>query len=209
MAKLIFKYSTMNSGKSIDLIRTVYNYIENSCRVLVMKPMVDSKGADCVETRIGLKRKVDFLIGEDDSIFDLLRGKLKNIKCIFIDEVQFLSRSQIDELFIITKVMDVPILCYGLRNDFRMESFPGSMRLLEIADILEEFKTLCYCGEVARYVGRKVNGEFVLEGESIVIDGTENVDYVPLCGCHYLSDVKGMNLLEIKKKLDWLNYIFI
>lgn len=79
MAKLIFKYSTMYSGKSIDLIRTVYNYIENSCRVLVMKSMVDSKGADCVETRIGLKRKVDFLIGEDDSIFDLLRGELKNI----------------------------------------------------------------------------------------------------------------------------------
>lgn len=93
-------------------------------------------------------------------------------------------------------------MCYGLRNDFRMESFSGSMRLLEIVDILEEFKTLCYCGEVARYVGRKVNGDFVLDGDTVVIDGTENMDYVPLCGCHYLSDVKGLDFGEIKNRLN-------
>lgn len=202
MAKLTFKYSTMNSGKSIDLIRTVYNYIENNCNVIVMKPLVDSKGLDCVETRIGLKRKVDFLIGEDQSILKLLKGKLNNIKCIFIDEVQFLSKEQIDELFIITKVMDVPIICYGLRNNFKMESFYGSMRLLEIADILEEFKTLCSCGEIARYVGRKVNGEYTLEGDTIVIDGTKNVDYVPLCGSCYLKKVKKLDFKEIKKELN-------
>lgn len=85
MAKLIFKYSTMNSGKTIDLIRTVYNYEENDCNVIVMKPSVDVKGGNCIETRIGLKRKVDFLIGEDDSIVSILSGKLSNVKCIFID----------------------------------------------------------------------------------------------------------------------------
>jgi len=198
MAKLIFKYSTMNSGKTIDLIRTVYNYEENNCKVIVMKPLVDVKGGDCIETRIGLKRKVDFLIGFDDSIVGILKNNLSNIKCVFIDEAQFLSEKQVDELFLITKVMDVPIICYGLRNNFKMESFSGSKRLLEIADILEEFKTLCYCGEVARYVGRKVNGDFVLCGDDIVIDGTKNVDYVPLCGKHYLIDVKKVDFEEIR-----------
>ena len=201
MAKLIFKYSTMNSGKTIDLIRTAHNYEENNCKVLVLKPIVDTKGNDKIVTRIGLERKVDILIKEDDSIINILKGKLEDIKCILIDESQFLKQNQIDELFIITKAMDIPVICYGLRNNFKLESFEGSRRLLEISDTLEEFKTLCFCGDVARYAGRKVNGECAVEGEEIVIDGTTDVEYVPLCGKHYLENVTKINLDKIKEDL--------
>ncbi|MBO6145397.1 MAG: thymidine kinase [Bacilli bacterium] len=201
MAKLIFKYSTMNSGKTIDLIRTAHNYEENNCKVLVLKPIVDTKGNDKIVTRIGLERKVDILIKEDDSIINILKGKLEDIKCILIDESQFLKQNQIDELFIITKAMDIPVICYGLRNNFKLESFEGSRRLLEISDTLEEFKTLCFCGDVARYAGRKVNGEYAVEGEEIVIDGTTDVEYVPLCGKHYLENVTKINLDKIKEDL--------
>ena len=201
MAKLIFKYSTMNSGKTIDLIRTVHNYEENNYKVLVLKPIVDTKGNENIKTRVGLERKVDFLINEHDSIIELLKGKLDNIECIFIDEAQFLKQNQIDELFLITKSVNIPVICYGLRNNFKLESFEGSRRLLEIADSLEEFKTLCYCGDIARYVGRQVNGRYVVEGDEILIDGEKNVKYIPLCGKHYLENVTKIDLEKIKEDL--------
>lgn len=198
MAKLHFKYASMNSGKSIDLIRTVYNYEENGFKVIVMKPGIDTKGEDYVQTRIGLKRKVDFLIDENDDVLEILRDKLEGVSVIFIDEVQFLNEEQIDDLFIISKVYDVPIICYGLRTNFKMEAFAGSKRLLEIADILEELQTLCSCGNIARYVGRKYNGQFQEDGDEIVIDGALNYDYEPLCGECYLKKVKK---IEFKKSI--------
>ena len=201
MAKLIFKYSTMNSGKTIDLIRTVHNYEENNYKVLVLKPTLDTKGNDKIKTRVGLERKVDFLINENDSIIEILKGNLDDIECIFIDEAQFLSDGQIDELFLITKSVDIPVICYGLRTNFKLESFNGSRRLLEISDTLEEFKTLCYCGDIARYAARKVNGNYVVEGEEIVIDGENNIEYVPLCGKHYLENVTKIDLNKIKEDL--------
>lgn len=201
MAKLIFKYATMNSGKTIDLIRTVYNYEENGYKVLVMKPLIDTKGDNYIETRVGLKRKADLLISNDASIVDLLKDKLFSIKCIFIDEAQFLSENQVDELFYISKACDVSIICYGLRNNFKMHFFNGSKRLMEIADVLEEFKTLCFCGETARYCGRKVNDKFVFTGDDVLIDGASNVCYVPLCGIHYLELVKKFDFDEFRGKL--------
>lgn len=197
MAKLHFKYASMNSGKSIDLIRTVYNYEENGFKVLVMKPRIDTKAGLFVQTRIGLERKVDVLIGNNDNILKLLKGKLKDIKVIFIDEVQFLSKKQIDELFLISKALDIPIICYGLRSNFMMESFDGSRRLLEIADILEELQTLCSCGNIARYVGRKFNGVYQNEGTEVVIDGADKYEYVPLCGKCYLKKVKNIDFDKI------------
>ena len=201
MAKLIFKYSTMNSGKTIDLIRTVHNYEENNYKVLVLKPIVDTKGNDNIKTRVGLERKVDFLIKENDSIIEILKGNLDNIECIFIDEAQFLKPNQIDELFLITKSVNIPVICYGLRNNFKLESFEGSRRLLEIADTLGECKTLCYCGDIARYVGRQVNGKYVVEGDEILIDGEKDVKYIPLCGKHYLENVTKIDLEKIKDDL--------
>ena len=192
MAKLHFKYGTMNSGKSIDLMRTAYNYEEMGYKVLVLKPMIDTKGENKLSSRIGMERVVDVLIPLDSLVLPLIKNKITdNLACIFVDEAQFLSKNQIDELFIITKKFDIPVICYGLRNNFKMEGFSGSIRLLEIADELEEIKTLCPCGEIARYAGRKTNGKFTIEGNEVVIDGSkDNIEYVPLCGKCYLKKVK-------------------
>ncbi len=192
MSKLHFKYGTMNSGKSIDLMRTAHNYEEVGYDVIVMKPIIDTKGNDKLDSRIGIQRKVDILIKEDDMILKLIKNKItEKTACIFVDEAQFLKEKQIDELFFITKKLNIPVICYGLRTNFKAESFEGSKRLLEIAEELEELPTLCNCKEIARFVGRKVNNQYVLEGNEIEIDGdNENIEYIPLCGKCYLEKVK-------------------
>ena len=199
MAKLNFKYSTMNAGKTLDLIRTVYNYDENGYKVLVLKPKIDTKGEDYIVSRVGVSRKVDYLIDKEDSIVDLIKKDLGDTKSIFVDEAQFLTKEQIDELFLISKVFDKDVICYGLRLNFKMDAFEGSKRLLEISEELEELKTICHCGNIARYVGRKVNGDYVSDGNEVVIDGTDNVEYIPLCGDCYLKEVKGVDYKKIKK----------
>lgn len=199
MAKLIFKYATMNSGKSMDLIRTVYNYKENDCNILVMKPMIDTKGGASIETRAGLSIGVDILIPKDESILRLLSGRLDGVECIFIDEAQFLSAKQVNDLFVVAKVLDIHVICYGLRTNFKSVSFEGSSRLLELADSLEEFKTLCHCHQIARFCGRKVNGEYVTRGDDVVIDGTSNIEYVPLCGDCYTKEVLHIDGEKVKK----------
>ena len=202
MAKLHFKYATMNSGKTIDLIRTAYNYEENGAKVLILKPKIDTKGENKITSRIGLERKVDYLVSYDESILDILKGKLEGIKCIFVDEAQFLSKVQIDELNLITKSCNIPVLCYGLRVNFKNELFNGSKRLMEVADELEPLFTLCECTEIARFVGRKVDGEYTLDGEEILIDGSsKNVEYVPLCGKCYLKKVKKIDLNSVRKDM--------
>ena len=201
MAKMHFKYASMNSGKSIDLIRTAYNYEENGYKVLILKPAVDTKGNDHITSRVGLSKKVDELLLYSDNVLEKLKGKLSNIACILVDEAQFLSTKQVEDLFLISKSCDVPVICYGLRTNFKMESFAGSKRLLEIADILEGINTLCSCGEIARYVGRKVGDKYVKDGEEIVIDGTENITYIPLCGKCFLEKVNKLDLKEIKDNL--------
>lgn len=189
MKKLHFKYATMNSGKSIDLIRTAHNYEENGYQVLIIKPSIDTKGQNFIESRIGLKRKVDLMLDKNDQILN--KVDLKNIDCILVDESQFLTRDQVDELYLITKKYNISVICYGLRVNFKMESFEGSRRLLEISEVLEEITTLCKCGNIARYVGRQVDGKYVSDGEEVVIDGSKaSVKYIPLCGTCYLKEVK-------------------
>ena len=199
MAKLNFKYSTMNAGKTLDLIRTVHNYDENGYKVLVLKPKIDTKGEDYIVSRVGVSRKVDYLIDNEDSIIDLIKEDLVNSKSIFVDEAQFLTKEQVDELFLISKVFDKDVICYGLRLNFKMDAFEGSRRLLEISEELEELKTICKCGNIARFAGRKENGEFVKNGSEVVIDGTTNVEYVPLCGDCYLKEVRGIDYQKVKK----------
>ena len=189
MAKLIFNYSAMNSGKTMDLLRTAYNYEENGLKVIVMKPSIDTKGGDSIVTRVGLDRKVDFLIDNDCDVYDLLSDKVSGVKCIFVDEAQFLTIEHINQLFRITKKLDVPVICYGLRTNFKSELFSGSMRLLALADELNEFKSLCSCGNMARFNARKLNGKFLFDGEDILIDGTSKIEYIPLCGECYLKKV--------------------
>ena len=196
MAKLNFKYATMNSGKTLDLIRTAYNYEENGYKVLILKPLIDTKGGNKITSRVGVEKTVDFFIGENDSVLGLLKDKLENVQCIFIDEAQFLNSKQVDELFYIAKIFDIDVICYGLRTNFQMNAFEGSRRLLELSDELEELKTICSCGNIARFVGRQIDDEYVLEGDEVIIDGTSNVKYIPLCGDCYLTKVKK---LEKKK----------
>lgn len=200
MAKLNFKYATMNSGKSLDLMRTAYNYEENGYKILVIKPLIDTKGEDYIVSRVGLKRHVDILLSKEQSVYDIILNNYSNVKCVLVDESQFLTAKQVDELFLVSKKLDIDVICYGLRLNFKMEAFEGSKRLLEIAEELEELKTMCHCGNIARYVGRKVNGNYVMDGDEVVIDGTSNIEYIPLCGECYLKDVMNLDLEKPKVK---------
>ena len=202
MAKLLFKYATMNSGKTIDLLRTAYNYEENNGKVIILKPKVDTKGENKITSRIGLEREVDYLVCYDDEIFTLLKGKLDDVNVILVDEAQFLSKKQVEDLGIITKALNIDVICYGLRVNFRGELFKGSKKLLEEADALDELVTLCECRKVARFVGRKVDGEYKLDGPEIIIDGSKsNIEYVPLCKECYLTKVKNIDLNKVKEDL--------
>ncbi|MBO6195152.1 MAG: thymidine kinase [Bacilli bacterium] len=202
MAKLLFKYATMNSGKTVDLLRTAYNYEENDGKVFILKPKVDTKGDDCLVSRLGQKRKVDLVVFYDDDLFTLLKGKLKNIDVILVDEAQFFSKKQIEDLSIISKVMNIDVICYGLRINFKGKMFEGSKKLFEVADAIDELVTLCKCRNIARFVGRKINGVFDLEGPEIIIDGSNpDVEYVPLCKECYLKEVKKIDFEKIKEKL--------
>lgn len=201
MAKLHFKYASMNSGKSIDLMRTVYNYEELGFKALVIKPLIDTKGGKRIESRVGLSREADVILSSDDDVISVLADKLEEVKSIFIDEAQFLSSNQVDDLFLLSKALDIPVICYGLRTSFQMKSFEGSQRLLEIADVLEEIQTLCHCGNIARFVGRKKDGEYEADGPVVVIDGTVDYEYEPLCGNCYLEEVKKIDLKSYQKTL--------
>ena len=201
MAKMHFKYASMNSGKSIDLIRTAHNYEENGYKVLIISPIVGKDSNNKISSRVGLYRNADILLLYSDNILEVLKGKLEDKAVILVDEAQFLSSKQVYDLFIISKALDIPVICYGLRTNFKMESFAGSKRLLELAEVLEELSTLCACGQIARFVARKVGDNFVKDGEEVIIKGTENIEYVPMCGKCYLEKVSKLDLSKIKEEL--------
>ncbi len=186
MAKLYFRYSAMNSGKSTSLIQTAYNYEERGMSVLVIKPKLDTKGNDTVLSRIGAKRKVDYLVPSDANVAIEIKNRLtKTTACILVDEAQFLQPEQVDQLFMITVEDGIPVIAYGLRTDFQMIGFPGATRLLEVAHDLQELKTICRCGKKAVLNGRKVNGIFTFTGDQVAIDGKNSVEYESLCGSCY------------------------
>lgn len=188
MSKLYFRYGAMNSGKSTHLMQVAYNYEERGMNVIIIKPKIDEKGGECLLSRLGVKRKVDLLIRENDNVLNIVEEKLKQkkINCILVDEVQFMKSIQIDQLFEIAVTLDIPIICYGLRTDFKMNGFEGSERLLLLAHSIEEMKTICACGKKALFNGRKINGRFVFEGEQVAIDDQNDVTYESLCGeCYF------------------------
>ena len=189
MSKLYFRYGAMNSGKSTNLMQVAYNYEERGMKVLLIKPSTDQKGGDKLLSRLGVQRKVDLLIEDEQNIYDEVNRWQEtkyNIDCILVDEVQFLKSHQIDELFKIAVVLNIPVICYGLRTDFKMQGFEGSTRLLLLAHSIEELKTICKCGRKAVLNGRKINGKFVFEGKQVAIDNVDNVEYESLCGhCYF------------------------
>ena len=199
MSKLYYRYGAMNSGKTTLLLQVAHNYEERGMKVLILKPKIDTKGDNKVVTRIGLKRKVDHLIEKDEKLINYLNTIPQDISCILVDESQFLTRDQVDELFMFTKLKDVAVICYGLRSDFKTMAFPGSLRLFEIADVMEELYTICRCGKRAKFNGRIVNGEFTAVGDQVAIDGENEVEYESLCGKCYLEKVLGITEANLKE----------
>jgi len=199
MAKLYFRYGAMNSGKSTALLQAAYNYEERGQQVLLAKPAIDSKGEAAIVSRLGVDRPVDFTIAPEEDVLaafmtrreKVIRETGKDVACLLLDEVQFLSEQQIDDLLRIAIDEDVPVLAYGIRTDFQTVAFPGSRRLLEIAHSLEELKTICRCGRKAIFNARTVDGEFVFDGDQVAIDGVD-VGYESLCGQCYLEESGGV-----------------
>lgn len=185
MAQLYFRYSTMNAGKTIELIKVAYNYEERGKKVLVMTPAIDDRyGIGKIASRIGVTRDAT-LIKDNTNILELFLDEEKKgkVSCVLVDECQFLKRHHIEELAEIVDSFDTPVLAYGLKNDFKNDLFEGSYYMLIYADKIEEIKTICWCGRKATMVARVVDGKFVKTGEQIQIGGNDM--YISLCRKHY------------------------
>lgn len=185
MSKLYYRYGAMSSGKTAALLQVAHNYEQQGMTIVLVKPSIDTKGDTKVTSRLGIEREVDVVLAPNESLIE----KMQPIKphAIIVDEAQFLTEEQVDELYIITKKYDIPVLCYGLRCDFQMRGFEGSTRLLLLADDIEELKTICHCGSKATQNVRWVNNQPVFEGEQIVIDDHTKVEYTGVCGKCYLK----------------------
>ena len=192
MAKLYYRYGAMNSGKSTALMQVAFNYEERGMRVYILKPSIDTKGGECLLSRLGVSRPVDRAVTPDMDVFELVKQEAargdKPLACVLTDESQFFTPQQAEQLFMVTVKLNIPVIAYGLRTDFSMQGFPGSTRLLELAHAIEEMKTICTCGRKATCNGRKVNGEFVFEGDQVAIDQENNVEYQSLCAQCYFAE---------------------
>jgi len=175
----------MNAGKSIELIKVAYNYEERGKRVMTLLPTVDDRyGTGVITSRIGVQREA-LLVGEDTNILEMFirENEKKKIECVLIDECQFLKKHHVLELVEIVDSFEVPVLAYGLKNDFRNEMFEGSYYMLVYADKIEEIKTICWCGRKATMVARVVDGKIVKHGKQVMIGGNDL--YISLCRKHY------------------------
>ena len=214
MAKLYFRFGAMNSGKSTSLLQAAYNYEERGQHVLLAKPEIDTKGADEISSRLGMRRPVDFLIRPGDDLRALFAehrarvqgdaeqalipeqhppGKPVDVACLLVDEAQFLTREHVDDLLRIVILDGIPVLAYGIRTDFKTNAFPGSRRPLELAHTLEELKTICRCGRKALFNARLVGGRFVFDGNQVAIDelSADRVTYESMCAECYLRESGG------------------
>ena len=177
MAKLYFRYGAMGSSKTANAIMVQYNYQERGQNALMLKPRLDNRdGEKIVGSRSGLSAPCRY-VEELDTI------DLKCYDCVIVDEAQFLTKAQVQKLVDIVDLLNIPVICYGLRTDFRGELFEGSQWLMAWADTLEEIKTVCWCGRKASMIARIVNGEVVRTGPQIVLGGNES--YVSLCRRHW------------------------
>ena len=186
MAKLYFKYGAMKSGKTTDIIKTYYNYKEKGMNVLIMKPGDDKKAGSNIQSRSGAELNADYVVPSNIDVYQLITYHLidNNVDVIIVDEAQFLTPKQVDELSEVVDQFDIPVLCYGLRADAFSNMFPGSQRLFEISDKIEELKAICKCCKKATFNLRlnKINGELipVFEGEQVSIDGID-AEYDSVC----------------------------
>ena len=191
MAKLYFRYGAMGSSKSANILMVRYNYEERGQYAVLLKPRTDNRdGEDEIKSRIGLSAPAEYV---DDFLQEISKCwnaetseyvyHEKWVAAVLVDEAQFLSPEEVDRLSDIVDFYDIPVLCYGLRTDFLNHLFPGSRRLMEIADVIEEVPTVCWCGKRAQCNTRYANGKIVREGAQIMLGSNES--YVALCRKHY------------------------
>ena len=199
MAKLYFKYGAMGSSKTAQALITKYNYEENDLRVWLIKPSADTRdGQQILRSRIGLAATVEVISPEADvyAIF----GERKAGKCdvIIVDECQFMTPEQIDQMRAIVNDYNVPVMCFGLRTDFQTHLFPGSLRLMEVADTIQEIKTICDCGAKATVNARiDGNGHIVTQGEQVVLGGNDS--YIAMCHKCYVRGIRENRVIRLHK----------
>ena len=202
MAKLYFYYSAMNAGKSTVLLQSNHNYRERGMQTLLFTPRLDTRDEPgFIYSRLGLREKA-YAFGSADNLFEQTREGLQlgnNYACVLIDEAQFLTRMQVEQLISITDGLNIPVLTYGLRTDFRGELFAGSQYLLAWADELLELKTICHCGRKA-IMNCRINtqGQAITEGEQVFIGGNES--YISLCRRHFYRQQTTSRRTKVKEE---------
>ena len=191
MAKLYFSYSTMNAGKSTVLLQASHNYGERGMKTMLFTAELDNRSkVGNISSRIGLSEKAS-TFNNDDNLFSSVEKRLRKdkISCVFVDEAQFLTDKQVWELSDVVEILNIPVMCFGLRTDFQGKLFEGSSTLLAIADELKEIKTICHCGKKANMVVRvDSNGKVLKEGAQIEIGGNEK--YISLCRKHWKNEME-------------------
>ena len=183
----------MGCGKTMQLLQVAFNYEERGHKVCVIKPKTDTKNGTKLLTRIGPERETDFCFDKKTNIYDKITKKYKDVQCVLVDEAQFLTPKQADELMLVTINLNIPVMAYGLRLNFRREDggFEGATRLLQIAHDIEELKTICECGKKATYNARFLNGQLVADGPDILIDdGKTDIEYRAICPACYEEKLK-------------------
>lgn len=188
MAKLYFRYGTVGSAKTLNLLAVTHNYQQQNKHVCLLKPKLDVRfGSEEVTSRAGLTKKADILVC-DETVFD--GHAFAGVDCIVVDEAQFLSKSVIDQLRLVSSAHNIPVICYGLRTDFRGNLFEGSKRLFEVADSIEEVKTTCaFCNRKAIFNLKLVDGKPTLTGPTIELGAEEK--YLPACSSCYRDQLEG------------------
>ncbi|MFZ7333033.1 thymidine kinase [Streptococcus pluranimalium] len=186
MAQLYYRYGTMNSGKSIEILKVAYNYEEQGKSIVLMTSSLDNRdGFGYVSSRIGIKRQAEVITPETD-IYGFIQNQETKPYCVLIDECQFLTKANVYDLARVVDELDIPVMAFGLKNDFRNELFEGSKYFLLLADKIDEIKTIChYCSRKATMVLRMEDGNPVYDGDQIQIGGNET--YTSVCRKHYFS----------------------
>ncbi|MCD7770564.1 MAG: thymidine kinase [Oscillospiraceae bacterium] len=180
MAKLYFRYGAMGSSKTANALMVAYNYYERGKHALLVKPKLDNRdGEGVMASRIGLNQKCDFV----ENLMAMPEDKIKAYDCIIVDEAQFCTKEQVELFVHIVDDLEVPVICYGLRTDFQRNLFPGSMWLLAWADVIEEIKTVCWCGKAATCNARFNEHGMVTEGDQVVLGANDS--YIALCRKHH------------------------
>lgn len=181
MAKLYFRYGAMGSSKTANALMVDYNYYERGKKALLVKPGLDDRdGEGIVKSRIGLAKKCIFL----ETLTEMPDEAIRGYDCIIVDEAQFATKAQVEFLIHIVDELNIPVICYGLRTDFRREFFEGSLWLMAWADVIEEIKTVCWCGKAATCNARlDEKGRMIYEGDQVVLGANDK--YVALCRKHH------------------------